>query len=353
MKSDMNIAVYKNASTFSHVGRHASELRFLLNSLDTKPKKVLELGSGCLEPIYFAQLLEEDATLYSVDLNPDLVSILNDLVNNKKIDLSGLSELICNKNEDGSCRVNTDLTNPVLLQTGRNELQLAGLDPEIFFEKELYKMPSGGATIHPICAELSEYCEKNRDTFDFVYAGVVLLNVAKAFSSDQRQEFVNLVKPVVDSIKPKGTLGVSTNPAGYLGDLGVPGVLEDAGATITDFFADHLVKVKIGENYRLFGGHCIRAKKTTDEDSQSYVNQDEVKRRIANDPVLNQLQITYRQTKGNTIGSEISNLENKVLLAATRNEEGYIICTTPKNVQLENVLPEMERKAFGLIPRYK
>jgi SAM-dependent methyltransferase len=345
----MEIKVFNNTSTFSHLGRHASELRFLLNSLPQMPETVLEVGAGCLEPIYFAHLLPEDSTIYAVDINPQIYSVLKNLVGGEKIKLEELVHIVCNQNNDGSPRTNTDLINPQELAKGLEELQFAGINPDYFMKNGYFRKPKGGANIIPINAEMGNYCQGQVEKFDFVYAGVVLLNIVK---DSTHNNTVKLINNLLNSLKPGGVLGEGTNPAGIYGVDSTPLMIEEAGAVITDLLADHLNKVQIGDNSRLFGGHCVRAKKYGEMDCNSYVSKEEVEQRIAQDSILSQLQINYFSLNDGSLGKVLAEKGEDLLLAALRNETSYHIWSTPFK-DLHSVLPERNRQSFELIPRIR
>lgn len=341
----MKIATFKNQSTFSHVGRHAAELRYLLSSLDYAPQKILEVGSGCLEPIYFAQLLPLESTLYALDIDSEISGVLEKLIVGRKIKLTDLAELVCNKNDDGTSRINTDLTDPSLLAKGLEELKMAGLNPSDFFQNGYYQKPSGGATIISVNDEVSSYCSRHQEEFDLVYAGAVILNLAKVFS---KEKLVKTVKDILGSLKGGKVLGVGTNPAGLFAEKNDVSTLEESGASVTELLVDNLVKVKMGETYKLFGGHYLSAARAEDE-RYSCLSKEVIAECIAKNHFLTNAGIVYTEIKGNHLGNYLVNQKGELLIAALRKEDGYKGWTANLS-KLERLLPEMERKSFGLIP---
>jgi len=344
----MEIAVFKNASTFSHPGRHASELKFLLSSLEEKPKKVLEVGSGCIEPIYFAQLLGSEATINAVDLNIKVYNTLTDLVSGKKVKLADLAEFVCNKSNDGKPRRNSDLLNEDRLKINAEELRLAGLNPNDFIRDGYYRMPKEGAKIIPINAELGEYTTQHQNEFDFVYAGVVLLNIGKVVN---REGLVDTTKKLVGALKEGKVLGVGTNPAGMYGEKGTPGVLEDSGMATTDLIVDNLVLAKVGGKDRLFGGHCLRAVSVENQNSYSPIAKKTIEQRISEDEILSQAGITHREFNSSNLKGYFSEQGDNLLMVALRRDGGYDLWETPIN-KLKEVVPKV-RYTFGIIPGLK
>ncbi|MBT4651406.1 hypothetical protein HOC13_02680 [Candidatus Woesearchaeota archaeon] len=345
----MEIKVFNNASTFSHIGRHASELRLLLGSLPEVPKKILEVGAGCLEPIYFAQLLPEESTIYAVDINPQIYSVLKSLVGGERVNLEELVQVICNQNNDGSPMINTDLIDPQELAKGLEELKFAGIDPNQFMEDGYFRKPKGGASIIPINAEMGNYSQNHVGEFDFVYAGSVLLNIVKDATHNNT---VGLIWDLLNSLKPNGVLGEGTNPAGLYGVNSTPIMIEEAGGIITDLLTDHLNKVQIGDNSRLFGGHCVRAKRYDEGNCNSYASKEEVEQRIAQDSILSQLQVNYFLLNEDSLERVLSGKGEDLLLAALRDEGSYHLWTTPFK-DLHTILPERNRQSFDLIPRIR
>ncbi|MBT7903618.1 hypothetical protein HN587_07180 [Candidatus Woesearchaeota archaeon] len=342
------LAQFKNASTFSHIGRNAAGIQFLIQSLNKAPNHTLEVGSGCIEPVYVSHLLPEQSDLYSVDVNGQIISALAHLSSGERVNLASLEKLVCNKQADGTPRPNSDLTDPKIIEIGLRELEFAGLDPSRFFQNNEYLLPPGGARIIPVCSDLETYAKQTPQLFDLVYAGVVLLNIAKTV--DSRDQLVELVASLISAVKEGGVLGIGTTPAALYGEKSTPGLLESAGGTITDIYIDSLVRAKIGSGYKVFGGHMIRTV-PCDQPGLSRVDETEIDERLSRSPVFQGVGIIKEVYSNDVLNGYLetqSKSRTHMLLATMRTVRGYVVWSAKKDSFVEQI--PLQRTQIGIIP---
>lgn len=254
----MKLATYKKPSTFSYPGRHATFFAWLVETLRGKvQRRVLEVGSGCFEPIWLSHLLDEKTKLIAVEYEKEICDILKKLLAGERIELATLVEVVCNKLADGSCRKNTDLTEPELIQLAETELRLAGFDPNMFIRDGFFQKPQVGyykpAEIEVVNADAFEYIQKI-EPVDLLLAGVVLLNVGKLMDV---KEFFRMHEVLANAVKNDGVLGVATTPRALYSEKSVPRALMAAGLNITDIVVENFALV----HGNLFGGYGIRCSK--------------------------------------------------------------------------------------------
>ena len=124
-----------------------------------------------------------DSEIYAVEGNKEIYNTLCRLVGGEEVQIKDLANIVCNKNSEGSPILNTDLTDLNLLDIGRRELSEAYLNPDAFVNFSSFKRPDRCFThIYPIHADICDYALAHKGEFDFVYMGVVLLNIAKDVS---------------------------------------------------------------------------------------------------------------------------------------------------------------------------
>ncbi|MEK6968857.1 MAG: hypothetical protein AABW48_00330 [Nanoarchaeota archaeon] len=341
---------FKNASTFSWVGRHASELRLLVNSLEETPRQVLDVGCGPFEPFYLAWMFPGTTTVHAVDVSKDVHQVLNRLNRGEQIPLSNLAFTCSNKDSSGKPILNTDLTDSKLIRLGLSELQLAGIDPRLFVTDERYhstRQPEDYprplppiTAIAPACAEMQEYARQHPDQFGFIYAGVVLLNMGK---TKETSELVQVVKSLADSLRENGVLGIGTTPAAIYGEKGDPTLLYAAGLTTTDILVDNLVQI----GGALRGGYCVRAVKNPA--SSTKINGGELEIALAQDSLLSKIECQKQELSVEQLFSYLSKENDNLVLAALKRGGNYALYEA-KRTDLAEVVPP-QRKTLSLIPR--
>lgn len=340
----MDLGNFSGMSTFTHMGRNASGFRFLVKTCPSLPQRVLDVGSGPLEPVYFAHLLPPSAQLYAVDVNPEAVSVLEQLVQGVGVPLAGLAETLCNKNPDGLPRPNTDLTDPDLIAIGLRELEQANLASDLFYQSGFYFSPRGGAAITPVPAELSSYCREHPAQFDLAYAGQVLLNIAKVIPDTE--ELQRIVGYLFGSLKPGGVLGIGTTPADLCDKYSSLKLVELAGGTVTDLYLDNLVRVPFGPQYKVFGGYQLRA---VQEAQGSPVDAGHLDSVVRLDPLLRQLSVDQKVIPSAQLYPLLETTPDQVILAAIRLSSGYKIYSV-NGKELEPLIP-LQRHSFSLLPK--
>lgn len=341
---------FKNASTFSWVGRHASELRLLVNSLEETPRQVLDVGCGPFEPFYLAWMLPETTIVHAVDVNKEIYPVLNYLNRGGQISLSDLALTCSNKDSSGTPILNTDLTDSELICLGLSELQSAGIDPRLFVTKGNYhsaKRPQSDqrplppiAAIAPAYAEMQEYARQHLNQFGFIYAGVVLLNMGK---TKETPELVRIVRSLADSLGEKGILGIGTTPAALYGEKGDPTLLYAAGLTTTDILVDNLVQI----GGALRGGYCVRA--VENPASSTKIDEGDLERAIAQDSLLSKIECLKQELSAEQLCSYLSKENDALVLAALKRGGNYALYEA-KRMDLAEVVPP-QRKTLSLIPR--
>ena len=341
----MAMDVFKNPSTFTWIGRHASEFRFLVDSLDKPPEKVLDVGKGPFKPIYFAEMLPKASELSVIDA-PEMCNLVEGLIDGRELHLPDLSTVVCNKDDTGKPIPNTDLTDTALLEVAASELRLAGLNPADYFDlsTKTFRCPGTGAWIETDngLENLDGYLLQHRGQFDLVYLGLVLLNVGKVSG---RQELVRLSGQLLESLsRSNSVLGVGEHPRALYGEKSIPNIVEESGGVLTDALVDNLVVAR----GNLRGGHCLRF---TRQNAYSPIPKGEVDRRIESDELLRQLDVGYRQVDGDKIGNYLSAQHeintDRLLVAALRRRGGYDVWEAPI-ARVMAVAPP-KRKTLSLI----
>lgn len=335
------LANFQNASTFSHIGRWATAFRLLNNRLGRKAKKILDLGGGCLEPVYFSQMLPQWSVLEAVDANEDIYQTLIKLNHGQKISLEELAKYVCNKEDDGSPRPNRDLTDSSVLAIGLKELTDAGLYSDDFFEGDLFKKPLRGAIMVPVHNEAGAYAREHPQEYDLTTMNVVFLNIAK--DEKDYDNLVSLARDVLGTLKEDGLLGVGTTPKALYGERGTPTLLEEGGAVITDLIIENLVRAEINDTYRLFGGHFICA--SPRERDISPIESSLVQEKLEQNEYFGQVKVRHHEIS--SLKDYLSKEDGYLLLAALRRDDGYEIWETLR-FQLEPLIPK-QRTSFGLL----
>ena len=342
----MSLDAFKNPSTFTWIGRHASELRFLVNSLGYSPQKVLDVGGGVFEPFYFARMLTAGTEFHLVDVDESVYKAAARLNCGEPVSLEYLSSIACNKDDkDGRPLPNTDLTDAELLELGFSELELAGSRDTFYTDEQLKEIWLHGdvPVINMLNVDAREYLPKHKGEFDFAYAGIVLMNMAKVLT---REELVVFSRDLIESVRPHGVLGIGETPMGLYGERGVLAVLEECGAVLTDLFLDNVVQVR----GKLRGGHCLRFVRPEKSLQYSPIANKEVDDRISRDELLRRADIQKRQVEGSSLGNYLRSQDEpeRLIIAALRRNGGYDIWEAPVGKVME-VAPQ-KRNALSLIP---
>ena len=344
--TNMKLDMFKNASTFSWVGRHALELKLLLISSPRTHNKVLDAGSGPFEPFYLAEMLPYFAEICAVDTDQEVYDALCDLVERKSIPLEELAQIACNKDENGFPIPNSDLTDPKLLKLGLRELENAGINPDLFLDADrnfhrpkLTRAKQYRETkITPFHGDAGKYARKHQKQFDFVYAGVVLLKMAKTMETS---ELVQSVKYLAGALKENGVLGIGTTPAALYGEKGDLNLLKEAGVTVTDVVVDNLVQVKGA----LRGGYCIRA---TNEPQYKEHGFDWIGTLIRHKELLPSVSVKNETLSPKELFDYLLKENDQLLLAAQQTNTGkYDLYQAPK-AELIKIIPS-ERKTISVI----
>jgi len=347
----MVMDIFKNPSTFTWIGRHASELRFLVDSLDKPPETVLDVGGGIFEPFYLARMLPQQSRLYLVDVDQKVYEATRILNCGEVLSLPYLSSIACNKNDNtGNPQPNTDLTDPNLLKQGFHELEMAGVKDTFYTDDHLGEIWLHGDV--PVIgierADAREYLSQHRDEFGFVYAGIVLMNMAKVLS---REELISVSRDLVASVKPNGVLGIGETPIGLYGEKGVPTSLEEGGAVLTDLLIDNVVQSR----GKLRGGHCLRFVRPDNRRQYSPISSQEIDERISRDQLLARADVKRREVEGASLGPYLrrqSKTENnRLLVAALRRDGGYNVWEAPMAKVMEVTPPT--RRTLSLLPGLK
>ncbi len=338
----VDVVSYKHPSTFSYVGRHADEFRFLLGSMDYTPEAVLDAGCGCLEPIVLAHMLPPESTLYAVDADTEIITALEKLVSGKELCLEELAGIVRNLNDDGTPMKNTDLIDQARLEKGLREIESAGLNPHDFVSNGYFRKPEGGARIIPVNQEMSSFCREHAAEFDFAYAGALLTNMAKVLD---KPELIRTVKYFVDSVKKERVIATGTSPAGIYGERGEPAVLEAAGAVATDLFITNLV---IKDRKHLLGGYVVRTVKTQHSIS-SPIKKKEIDERIERDELLSKVTVNYTEHAHASIGEFLS-IRHEAFLAIAALKKEQACCVWEASMRELERFVSGERCTISLIP---
>jgi len=209
----MKRAIYRLPSTFTYLGRHASELRFLLGRAKKKGE-ILDIGPGPFEPFYISRL-SPDSRLTVVDLNPTILQMIRSIEDGIPVPLTEAAKHCHNVQNDGSPRTNRDLILPERIRQGLDELAMAGVDPNDFVNGGdfVYRGRSNILTMKPM--DIVEAMPWKR--FDVVFEGLVLLNLSKTLG---KADFEKTIRTLGQLTNPDGVLGIGTTPAGISGDKG-------------------------------------------------------------------------------------------------------------------------------------
>jgi len=294
-------------STFSYVGRNGLALRYLLKQ-QAPPKKILEAGSGCIEPLVFSQILPPDSEIYAVDSNNEIIKILDRLIHNEEIELGSLATLVCNINNDNTKRSNTDLTDLELIDIGLNELELAGVNSSLLYSNGFLKKPLTGAKIYPINKNIFDFANGNRGEFDLAFAGFLFLNLEKML---ERGDLIKYAKVMLDSLRPSGVLGVTTTPVSLYGPYGNPTIFLEAGAEIKDVILDNLVSLEISNSKRLVGGYLIKFVNGSEKSKEDDL--DDIRLKVYNHLTIPNLRISESTENASTL---FERDDGRILLAA-------------------------------------
>jgi hypothetical protein len=337
----MKLDTFKKASTFSWIGRHALELRYLLATMRTPPENVLDAGSGCFEPVYLAQMLPGQSDVYAVEANGDIAGVLNKIIRSGSIELVGLDTLLCNKDDSGAPIPNNDLTNAVLLATGLRELESAGFNYEEFYKNKKFSRPLGGAGIHILNEDVIEYAQKHQREFDFIYEGALFVNLLKG---KNYEEAFLMTKKFVGMLEEGAVLGSGSVPSAIYGPTSLPVILNKTEAMISDIIVDNLVMV----NGALRGGYCIRAVRThKDTRSESLVQEEVIEEGISKDTLLGNADIRKSKMGRDEFFNNLKAESEYLLLAALKRNGEYFMFEAPRK-QLSEIIPAV-RKQLSLI----
>jgi hypothetical protein len=207
----MKRAIYRLPSTFTYIGRHASELKFLLARAKRK-NEILNIGPGPFEPFYISKL-SPDSRVSVVDINPKMLQMIQSNADGVRLPLREAASFCHNIQNDGSPRKNSDLLVPERIKQGRQELEIAGLDPNDFLSDGdfLYRGRSNILAMEPM--DISKAAPWNQ--FDVVFEGLVLLNLSKVIN---KQELEKTIRTLGALAKKDGLLGIGTTPAGISGE---------------------------------------------------------------------------------------------------------------------------------------
>ena len=206
-----NPSLYRNPSTFTYIGRHASELKFLLSRAKNR-SEILEIGPGPFEPFYIAAL-SPASKITVVDVDQKILSMIQSVRDKVLISLKDVADHCCNINDDGSKRKNRDLLDPRMVENGANELRLAGLLPSDYLwqNNTLFGFQKN-ADMALIESDIQKYQPFKQ--FDIIFEGLVLLNLRKVLND---QEFVATLCNIAGLARTNAVVGIGTTPAGISG----------------------------------------------------------------------------------------------------------------------------------------
>jgi len=334
---------FTSNSTFSHIGRWATAFDHLIRSLDRKPKKVLELGSGCIEPIHFSKLLPPDSTLVAVDRSSEIINYLERMISGEKILLATLANIVCNKENYHTPRLNTDLTDPELIELGLDQLKSAGLNSSDFYNKGLYGVAQNSAKIVPVNSDIEKYCADHQNEFDITTLNCVLVHLIRELIDTDK--IVKAIKNITGTLKGNGVLFLGSSITELYGSAQTPKLVEDSGGIITDIILDNIVKVEIDNKDQILGGVLIRVVRSDQHFSPIDITEMETK--INAEPFFKNLPIQNHKIDQNKIGQYLSNNSHNLVLAAIRKNNHYIIWETP-TASVENIIPS-KREQLNLL----
>ena len=209
----MKKAIFNKPSTFTYIGRHASELKFLLNRAKSR-NEILDIGPGPFEPFTIAAL-SPASRITVIDSNPKILQMVRSIGDGVLLQLSEAAKFCCNVANDGSPRKNSDLVDKRRVQKGFEELFAAGVNKYNFAHDNFgnfgYRGNSTIITMEPM--DISQ--AKPWKQYDVVFEGLVLLNLRKTLGE---QEFDSTLQTLFSLTKQDGTLGIATTPAGIQGE---------------------------------------------------------------------------------------------------------------------------------------
>jgi hypothetical protein len=308
----MKKAIFKHPSTFTYLGRHASELKFLLRRAKNR-NEILNIGPGPFEPFYIAAL-SPNSRITVVDINPRMLQMVASIKDGVSIPLREAAQHCHNVQNDGSPRANRDLLLPERIEQGLNELRIAGLNPADFVQSDsefVYRRRSDIQVMQPMDISETEVWKQ----FDVVFEGLVLLNLNKTLDTEQFKSTVDILGMLT---KKDGVLGIGITPAGISGSKRYIHTLMDvlqARFRLQELIVDNLVD---GGSRGLAGGYLA----TFSDQWSSHLDFEKIKGLIMQEQMLSRAKFIFPYIPEEKL-LELLNDQEYLLIAAIHSGGSY------------------------------
>ena len=272
----MKTILYNRPSTFTYLGRHASELKFLLSRAKSK-NEILDIGPGPFEPFYIAALSPESKVTV-IDNSQKILNKIKSIRSGVLLPIKEAASICFNTNDNGTMRQNNDLLDERLILKGIEEMKIAGLSRSLFMYDRIGFFGYHGNGEIVVMEQMDITSVKPWKKFDVVFDGLVLLNLRK---TQKNEDFDKAVQTILDLTQDNGMLGISTTPEGISGKKEYLSlILKAAGSRLhlQELILDNFVNSDGG----IRGGYLSIFTK----DSDSPVNPQSIYDLFSNDPLL-------------------------------------------------------------------